>query len=214
MTQYKKALRTGASLTVELKGREEIFYAQEVKGALIWPTAKTPGYFCVFAQKEAPNEAGKAPLVLLCETAEEQPMELFKKMLNHAQDFSCHEWVVDLRRENCDYLNLFAEFSRFHQTSYISLNRARFPGHFEKVTGLVKNWASCLEIGEGVMKSQLAKVTIDDLTQNPDNYFAIKALCLLISDLETAPWRTHTFGQGGVSQGHKNIDRRNSGGWT
>ena len=118
MTKYQRALRTGSSLTVELKGEEEIFFAQEVKGALVWPTAKTPGYSCILCQKEQFNDAGKAPLVLLCETVEEQPMGLFKRMLTDAQDFSCSDWVVDLRSENRDYLNLFNEYSRYHQSNY------------------------------------------------------------------------------------------------
>jgi hypothetical protein len=138
-------------------------------------------------------------------------MELFKAMHADAQDFSCHEWVVDLRAESRDYLNLFNEFSRYHQTNYISLNRARFPGHFERAVGLIRDWAGSLEIDKGILQGQLGKVTTDDLASDADSFFAIKALCFLISDLETAPWRTHTFGQGGMSQ---NIDRRDSGGWT
>jgi len=213
MTQYRCALRTGSSITIQLKSGDEIFFATEIKGCLIWPTATAPGYCCIFAQKEQFDKKGKCPLVLLQERTEEQPMELFKAMLNDSQDFSCSDWIVDLRRENRDYLNLFNEFSRFHQSSYITLSRAKFPGHFERSIGLVKNWASSLEIGEGTMKSQLAKVTIDDLTQNADVFFALKALSFLISDLESEPWRIHSFGQSGMQSGYKNIDRKNPKGW-
>ena len=214
MTKYQRALRTGSSLTVELKGEEEIFFAQEVKGALVWPTAKTPGYSCILCQKEQFNDAGKAPLVLLCETVEEQPMGLFKRMLTDAQDFSCSDWVVDLRSENRDYLNLFNEYSRYHQSNYITLARARFPGHFERVIGLIRDWAGSLEIGKGVMQGQLGRVTADDLARDADSFFAIKALCFLISDLEATPWRTQSFTQGGISHGQRNVDRKDARGWT
>jgi hypothetical protein len=214
MTKYQKALRTGSSLTVKLKGGKEMFFAWEIRGALVWPTAKTPGYCCILCQKEQFNDAGKAPLVLLSETEEQKPMELFKKMMNHAHNFSCSQWIVDLRRENRDYINLFNQFSRFNQISYITLTRAKFPGHFERAVGLIRDWAGSLEIHKGIMRQQLGRVTADDLSRGADPFYAIKALCFLISDLETEPWRIHSFGQGGVSQGHKNIDRRNSGGWT
>jgi len=52
-------------------------------------------------------------------------------------------------------------------------------------------------------------VTADDLAKNADSFFAIKALCFLISDLETTPWRAQSFTQGGISQGHRYVDRKN-----
>ena len=213
MTQYRCALRTGSSITIQLKS-DEIFFAKEIKGALVWPTAKNPGYYCILCQKEQFNDMGKCPLVLLQERAEQQPMELFKTMLTDAQDFSTHDWIVDLRSENRDYLTLFNEFSRYHQTNYISLNRARFPGHFERATGLIRDWAGSLEISKGIMQGQLGRVTADDLARDADSFFAIKVLCFLISDLEATPWRTQNFGQGGVSPGGRNADRKDPRGWS
>lgn len=214
MTKYQRVLRTGSSLTVELQGGEELFFAQEVKGVLIFPSHKNPGYYAILCQKQQFDKRGKCPLVLLQERIEEQPMRLFKMMHTDAQDFSCHEWIVDLRKENRDYLTLFNEFARFHQSSYITLTRARFPGHFERAVGLIRDWAPSLEINNGTMREQLGRVTADELKRDADSFFAIKALCYLISDLESSPWRTHTFGQGGISQGHRNADRRNPKGWT
>ena len=211
MKHYRCALRTGSSITIQLEN-DEIFFAREIKGSLIWPTATNPGYYAILCQKEAFNDAGKAPLVLLCERTEEKLMEFFKAMLAHGQDFSCSDWIVDLRRENRDYLNLFNEYSRYHQSSYITLTRAKFPGHFERATGLIRDWAGSLEIGKGVMRDQLGRVTANDLTRDADSFFAIKALCFIISDLEANPWRTQSFGQGGISQ--KSIDRKDARGWT
>ena len=80
--------------------------------------------------------------------------------------------------------------------------------------GLIRDWAPSLEIAKGAMQGQLGRVTSNDLAQNSDDFFAIKALCFLISDLETEPWRIHSFGQGGVQSGGRNSDRADSRGWT
>ena len=80
--------------------------------------------------------------------------------------------------------------------------------------GLIRDWAGSLEIDKGVMQGQLGRVTSNDLAQNSDDFFAIKALCFLISDLEATPWRTQNFGQGGVSPGGRNADRKDPRGWS
>ena len=52
----------------------------------------------------------------------------------------------------------------------------------------------------------------DELARDADSFFAIKALCFLISDLEATPWHTQNYIQGGISQ--RNIDRKDPLGWT
>lgn len=189
------ATREGKFIKVTVKGDNKadvIFFAQDIRAALVWPTADAPGYYCILAQKTQLNERGKLPLVFLTEFQANLPKQIFQQLKKDAVKYACGQFYNDFRKENGDLRELFYEFCKYQRIRNIELIKAPLSGKLHIGAALIKEWLrdKALEIMESTtLFNQLKMMQVSDLRQKPeDNFFAINALQMLIVSLEKEPW--------------------------
>jgi len=197
------AQRQGSFITVTVKeeGKSDIsFFCRDIRGALVWPTAHSPGYYCIFAQKDDTNPQGKSPLFLAAEAEAELPKDLFKKMVEDRKKLTCAHFYVDLKKENQDFMDLFGDYCRYNRFLGIEFTKAPIIGKFHIGTALIREWAKdgALEISEGsILRNQLKEIGRGDLELNPEEkYFAVHALTFIVASIEKDPWQAPSVFQG------------------
>lgn len=200
-------------VTIKQHGKcDEMFYCRDIRGALVFPGIKSPGYAGAYALRDYMNEGGKFPLKLIHEVSDKNPGQLFKKLFSLSQKFSCRLFYVDMRRENLDLLSLFNDYARHHAGTNITLEPAPFIKKVDFGLSIVQEYISAgdsIQVDEGtILYDQLSTLTEEDLgPEFEDNYCAVNALRYIVGSLEAEPWRAQNF----FPKGRK---ATNSGGWT
>ena len=215
------AHREGSYIKVVIKEDNKadvLFFAKDIRGALVWPTADSPAYYCILAQRDHLNARGKLPLVFLAEFQSNLPKEIFQRLKKDARKYACGQFYNDFRKENGDLRELFYEFCRYQRIENIELIKAPLSGKLHIGAALIKQWLidKALEImGSTTLLSQLKMMQVTDLKQSPEaKFFAINALQMLIVSLEKEPWvPPMSFGldQGAYARSREKAD---PGGWT
>lgn len=208
-------MRTSQSVNLTIRSRgksDELVLCRDVRGALVYPGIKSPGYAGIFALRNYMNEKGKFPLKLLREVSDGNPGKLFKKLFNAAQQLVCRTFYADMRKEKLDLWNLFNDYARHHAHINITLEPAPFIRNVDFGLGLVSEYVSNggVEVGEGtLLHDQLSTLTEEDLgPEFEDSYFAVNALRYVVGSLESEPWRAPNLFPRGRSR------YKNSKGWT
>lgn len=193
--------RTGSEIMVTLKtqGKADIaFPCRDIRGALVWPTVNSPGYFCIIAQHVHPNEQGKLPLRLLYEYEDELPNNVFKDLIDQARIYSCCTYYNDFRKENEDLRTLFYEYCKYQRVTNVEIAKAPLVGKFYIGIKLIQEWVRgmALEVPEHtVLYRQLKSMHLPHLEDaNPEErFYAVNALQFLIASAEKEPWTVPTF---------------------
>jgi len=175
----------------ENKGKELSIPLRDVRGSVSWPTPHASMYFAIFAQKQEFGYTPKPPVVLVTEYMNQAPMECFRQMVELGRQYACHQFYADLRPRNEEIVDLFDEYSRYHQSRSIILEFADLAGDFQFGLGIVKDWAKSLEIPKGtILRNELSSVTPQNMeaSRPEESYPAINALRLLLASLEKNPW--------------------------
>jgi len=215
------ATRQGSYIKVTIKeaGKpDSMFFAKDIRGALVWPTAEAPGYYCILAQRTNLNEKGKLPLVFLTEFQSNLPKETFQQLKKDALKYACGQFYNDFKKENGDYRELFYDFCRYQRIANIELIKAPLSGKIHIGAALITQWIldKALEIKDSTtLLNQVKMMQVSDLQQKPeDKFFAVNALQMLIVSLEKEPWTAPlSFGldQGAYARSREKAD---PGGWT
>ena len=192
------ATRQGTYIQVTIKEDKKsdtCFHCRDIRGALVWPSAHAPGYYCIFSQKEDVNPEGRSPLVLLTETEEKLPQNLFQRLAKDARRYACGQWYIDFAQKNQEFVQLFYNFCQFQRVPKIKLIKAPLAENFSLGVALVKEWSNALEIPQGtILRNQLKDMEMSDVDDKPEEkFYAVNALRFIIADL---PWQAPSVFQG------------------
>ncbi|MBE9572149.1 MAG: hypothetical protein IMF11_16090, partial [Proteobacteria bacterium] len=137
------------------------------RGAITWPTAKSPAYYCIFGLKDEPTLTEKNPLVLLVEGEETSLIEkFFERLTLNSTRLFCERLFADLREENEGYKKSLYEFVRERKVEDIRLSDSSRFENIEYGISLIKQWHhdNALKIGEDtILRKQLKEMGPDDL---------------------------------------------------
>jgi len=101
-----KGKTAGGAIIVEVPGDDGRFKAEHLRGVrcgLSWPTAVSPGYYCLVGQLIKSTPTGKCPLLLLREGQDPLVNSLFQKMANDLRAFCAQEIYADLSEKFRSY---------------------------------------------------------------------------------------------------------------
>jgi len=210
--------RTNFDMSVTVKkpdGKQTTFVCRDIRGALVWPTLNSPGYYCIFAQRNDPTPQGKLPLQLLGEASLELPKQIFQKLMQDAKRLGCYEFYNDYQDGNEELIRAFYEYSRYQQNSNIKFTKAPFSKSFHIGILLIKEWAknNTLNIPNNtILRDQLKNIDTADLSDKPEEkFFAVNALRFIVATVEKADWhRGHVV----ISDPQREKERGDPGGWT
>ncbi len=203
----------GISVITKTDKGQTVFFCRDIRGALVWPTLNSPGYYCIFAQRNDATSQGKLPLHFLGEVAAELPKQVFQKLVEHSKKLACREFYHDYQEQNEELIRAFYEYCRYQRISNIQFTRAAFAKSFHIGISLIKEWAkdNALKVPEGtILRDQLKDIGTVDLTEKPEEkFFAVNALRLLIGSFEKNPQQPPSFfGK------QRDREKRDPGGWT
>ena len=195
-----------------------IFFAKDIRGALVWPTIESPGYYCIVAQRTQLNQRAKLPLVLLTEFEASLPKQLFHQLKKDAKKYACGQFYNQVKKENADLRELFYEFCRYQGIINIELLNPPLVGKLHIGAALIIEWITdkALDLTQAsILLNQVRMMEVPDLQHKPEEaFFAINALQMLIVSLEKEPWiAPPNFGmdQGAAARSREKAD---PGGWT
>jgi len=213
--------REGSYINVTIKtDKEKIgFFCKDIRGALVWPTVDSPGYYAIFCQKVDVNPQGKSPLLLLSEGQEELPKDLFQRLVKDAKRLACGQFYTDFKKEDEGVRTLFGEFCRYQRVFGIQLTRSPLLESPHLCILILKEWLrdKAIEIPkETTLHSQLGKISAEDLKELKGEFFAVEALRLLVGSLEGGLWQANEFDEfiDIDSARRRHRDRKDPRGWT
>ena len=163
----------------------------DIRGGLVWPRSKTPGYFCLFGLLDEPTLTEKKPLVLLTEVTDPQLERLFSVMVERAVRWFC-SWVFiteDEGFENNLYRFIQKRNVKGETKFYAAPESSSNP---EYTTALIKQWRRdrALKIPrETALGREIIRVKPEHLKgAEDDNFYAIKALNYVLTSFEIYPY--------------------------
>ena len=210
--------RTNFDMSVTLKkpdGKQTTFFCRDIRGALVWPTLNSPGYYCIFAQRNDSTPQGKLPLQLLGETVEELPKHIFQNLMKDAKRLGCYEFYNDYQDGNEELIRAFYEYSRYQRNANIKFTKAPFSKSFHIGILLIKEWVknNALNIPNNtILRDQLKNIDTADLTEKPEEkFFAVNALRFIVATVEKADWQRGYFV---VPDPQRAKEKADAKGWT
>jgi hypothetical protein len=171
-------------------GKKERHYYRGVRCGLSWPSAISPGYYCLVGQLMKPVPSGKYPLRLLKEGEAKTPGELFLKLFDEAGIFSCWEIYSDVSEKYRNYAAAFMLYRRENRgLQNIRLKLAPYYQSFPHGIALIREWVenNALHIPrDASIHNQLRSITGDDLTEDaPEKFYAINGLRYVMGAFDT-----------------------------
>jgi len=173
-----------------------------VRGAISWPTGKSPGYYCIFGLKDEPTLSEKRPLELLAEGEAKIMEKLFEKVALSGTRLFCERLFADLREENEGFRKSFYRFVSERKIEGIYLSDSSEFENIEYGATLIKQWQydNALKIGKDtILNDQLGKMTPEDLDNKAqERFYAVAAFIRVLKSFEAYPWRRSRRGPGGI----------------
>ncbi|MBM4305661.1 MAG: hypothetical protein FJ115_04775 [Deltaproteobacteria bacterium] len=166
---------------------EETWSFREIRIGLHWPSAGSPGYFCLVGQGSIKTFDSNHPLRLLRESEEILPSKLFEKMCDVAGTFECQEIFCDLSEKFRGYVLNFRDFKRKERRQQdIFLRQAPYHQEFGHGILTIKDWLgrNALVIPKGtIVAQQLGSITDGNLAASDasERFYAIDALRHVVS---------------------------------
>ena len=190
-----KGKSIGGDIIIEITaddGQVRPEYLRGVRCGLSWPTAVSPGYYCLVGQLFERNPAGKYLLMLLREGQEQLVNSLFQKMADDLGKFYGEEIYSDLSENFRSYMIAFNQYASDRDGSQdLCLLPVPFHQSFVHGVSLIKEWKKddALFIPEGtIVHNQLREMKIEDLKSNPQEvFYAINGLRYVMGAFETFP---------------------------
>ena len=171
-------------------GETKLVHYSDVRAGLSWPTATSPGYYCILGEEyhESNKFEGmerKDNLKLLSEH-ESQGMsldELFSKLTDDTSLLRCSKIFTDMSDENTGYVESFREFVvGIKNGGY--LDEAPYADNFLLGVSWIQDWTKSgkLDIPEKtIVRSQLKQITKAGIADSPEtNYYAFNALRFVV----------------------------------
>lgn len=206
----------GISATVKKPdGKQITFFCRDIRGALVWPTINSPGYYCIFGQRDDVTPQGKLPLQFLGEASLELPKQIYQKVMQDAKRFVCYEFYNDYQDGNDELIRAFYEYCRYQRNANVKFTKAPFSKSFHIGILLIKEWIkkNALNIpNDTILREQLKNIDTADLTEKPEEkFFAVNALRFIVATVEKADWhRSHII----MSNPEREKEKSDPIGWT
>jgi hypothetical protein len=162
-----------------------------VRCGLAWPTAISPGFFCLVGQfsKSLPN--GRYPLRLLKEGQGHVLNILFQNLFDDLGQFGAYEIFGDLTSKFQSYILDFNQHYTSRRLQEVKLTPAPFYQSFSHGIYVIRSWIKdeALHIPTGtITRDQLKIIKEEDLKGDvEDRFFGINALRFVVSAYEVSP---------------------------
>jgi hypothetical protein len=161
-----------------------------VRCGLAWPTAISPGFYCLVGQlsKSLPN--GRYPLCLLKEGNEHILNVLFQNLFDDLGQFNAFEIFSDLSFKFQNYLLDFNQHYMSRKLQDVKLASAPFYQSFPHGVYVVRSWIKdeALHLPtDTIIREQLKMIKEEDLREGVEGqFYAINALRYVVSAYETS----------------------------
>ena len=162
-----------------------------VRCGLVWPTAASPGFYCLVGQlsKGLPN--GRYPLRLLKEGHEHVLNVLFQNLFDDLGQFGAYEIFTDLSPRYQTYILDFNHHYTSRRLQEVKLTPAPFYQSFSHGIYVIRSWIKdeALNIPIGtITREQLKMIKEEDLKGDVEGqFFGINALRFVVSAYEVSP---------------------------
>ena len=190
----------------------------EIRASMVPPEKGNPGYALFLGLGKERNVAGRNPLIFLDECEKKLQGPLLEKATDIATRLRCAIFYVD-RAGQRGVEGFYGAVWRYFNDRGLNTNLVPAASPQDPVygTSLLQEFLSTesFEIPERetILKNQLRQMTAENLRD--DLLYAFNACRFTLAGFEKYPYLGRpAFAQGGVQSGGRNIDRRNSGGWT
>jgi len=166
-----------------------------VRGGIAWPSATSPGYFCIIGQeyiKQDPlvdkTEAGRWFLLAEGEGSLLSMARFYREICDRAVQMLCRRFYAELPddRWECGYLNDLEDVADKCDSS-LSVHQGETAEDYF-VQGLSRIHMAMEEDrlpipDDSILYSQLRSITVDELANHPENnFYAITALTHVLGD--------------------------------
>jgi len=179
-----------------------------MRGGISWPSANSPGYYCIFGLKKESNLNDKKPLVYIVE-GEHHPMEKFFEELT-IDAKHCDKLFAN--NENKGFEDSLRKFVRERKIDNISLLDSSKFEDFQHGAALISQLKTdhALRIPENtILGKQVTTMTPEDLRDKPEErFYAVMALIRVLESFEHYPGPN----KGGGFTGFTNFDHRSRSG--
>ena len=163
----------------------------DVRTGLSWPTAESPGYYCILGEEyhednkyEGMKSKGNLKLLSEHESPGISLDELFAKLTDDTSLLRCSRIFTDMSDEYDGYVESFREFViGIKHSGY--LHPAPYADNFLLGVSWIQDWTKSgkLSIPEKtIVRSQLKHITKSDLADSPEvDFYAINALRYVVA---------------------------------
>ena len=189
----------------------------EIRASMVPPEKGNPGYAAFFGLGKERNVAGRNPLIFLHECEEKLQGPLLEKATDAAMRLRCETFYAD-RAGHRGIEGFYGFLWKYINDRGLNINVVPAPSPNDSAYGasLLQELlvTESFEIPERktILKNQLRQMTAENLR---DKLYAFDACRFVLAGFEKFPHLGRpAFSEGGVQSGGRNIDRRNSGGWT
>jgi hypothetical protein len=189
----------------------------ECRAGVVGPTGGRPGYAVFFGLRMERNISGKNPLIFLHEIEKKTPGSFLDKLTDDGVRFRCSVLYAD-RGAHRGIEGFYGFLWRYINDRGLNISLIPAPSVEDPSYGvsLVQEALATksLELPERetILKSNLKQVTIENLNDESPSFNSCR---YLLAGFEKFPYAGRpAFAQGGMQPGRRNIDRRDSGGWT
>ncbi len=186
--------KTQDGIWIELtqeEGKTTREHFRGVRCGLAWPTAASPGFYCLVGQlfKNLPN--GRYPLRLLKEGQGHVLNVLFQNLFDDLGQFGAYEIFGDLSSRFQSYILDFNQHYRSRRLQEVKLTPAPFYQSFSHGIYVIRSWIKdeALHVPtETIIRDQLKMIKEEDLKGDvEDRFFGINALRFVVSAYEVSP---------------------------
>jgi hypothetical protein len=165
----------------------------QTRAGLSWPTANSPGYFCIFGLENNPAlTTDERPLVLLAENESHLLGKFFERLTINAKRLFC-EWLFANMEDNQGFVNSFRKFIRERKINGLRLRDSAEFEDFEHNIALIRQRRidGVLSIPKDtILGKQIRSMTPDDLKDKPEErFYAVMALSRVLGSFEAFPWK-------------------------
>jgi hypothetical protein len=186
-----------------------------IRAGVSWPTAKSPGYYCIIGAKDDLEAADRVSLVLIDEGQSGVREKLFEKIMLNTKESGCERIYARLDG-NKSPERAYYRFRRQRNIDCPGLLDSSEFENFNQDVLLIRQW-----IEKGALKvppnsclgEQLANLKADDVNENFEvKFYAVAAFCRVLKSLDIYPFQRggrRGFQSGGGSFGFTNLSDRN-----
>jgi len=163
MKKIESCHRDGPYIVTKFEGEKKVFHLDRTVGGVSWPTADSPGYYCILGRDPGLHEKIKKRLILLSEDEAKLPNELYKKIAGAAQKLLCRQFYADLNEQSRDFYSAFSEYMVKGDLRQISIDKPILTNWNTSILTM-QQWKKddALEISESILRTQLGKMGPED----------------------------------------------------